>query len=167
MLGLCLQPCKSKGLNWPFFDFSGGLLWLQRGILAMAWSGRKSALISIIASSQVNANLCSLQYALNEQLTFVPLILREPPSKHQNWHGATAKHSILSKYWFTIFTNKTIRSTIILYAANIDIDVTIIGIAQQCWFHAWLIIYSRKQFAVRRFLLKGKKQKKVIHSFAL
>ena len=25
-LGYALQPCKSKGLNWPFFYFSGGLL---------------------------------------------------------------------------------------------------------------------------------------------
>ena len=21
----CMQPCKSKGLNWPFLHFSGGL----------------------------------------------------------------------------------------------------------------------------------------------
>ena len=39
--------------------------------------------------SQVNASLCSLQYALNEQLTstykvFAALILTEPPSKLRN-----------------------------------------------------------------------------------
>ena len=34
-----MQPCKSKGLNWPFRRFSGGLLWLQSGIPAMARSG--------------------------------------------------------------------------------------------------------------------------------
>ena len=34
-----------------------------------AYSRKYGSLISIIASSQVNASLCSLQYALNEQLT--------------------------------------------------------------------------------------------------
>ena len=40
-----MQPCKSKGLDWPFLLFSGGLLWMQRGINAMAWSGRNTELI--------------------------------------------------------------------------------------------------------------------------
>ena len=34
-----MQPCKSKGLNWPFLRFSGGLFWMQRGIPAIARSG--------------------------------------------------------------------------------------------------------------------------------
>ena len=36
-----MQPCKNKGLhvNWPFLHFSGGHLWMQCGILAMARSG--------------------------------------------------------------------------------------------------------------------------------
>ena len=25
-LGVCMLPCKSKGLNWPFLRFSAGLL---------------------------------------------------------------------------------------------------------------------------------------------
>ena len=34
-----MQPCKSTVLNWPFLRFSGGHLWMQRGIPAMARSG--------------------------------------------------------------------------------------------------------------------------------
>ena len=33
------EPRKSQGLNWPFLHFPGGLLWMQRGIPAMARSG--------------------------------------------------------------------------------------------------------------------------------
>ena len=38
-----MQPCKTKGLNWPSLHFSGGLLWMQRGISAMARSGGNTA----------------------------------------------------------------------------------------------------------------------------
>ena len=56
---------------------------------------------------------------------FTPLILSDPPSKLWGW--CCRKHSFLSNYWFTIFVNKTIRSTLTLY---IGISV-IIGVAQQ------------------------------------
>ena len=39
---LSLNSCKRKGPNWPFSRFSGGHLWLQRGISAMARSGRNT-----------------------------------------------------------------------------------------------------------------------------
>ena len=34
-----MQSCKSKGLNWPSFRFSGSLLWLQHRIPAIARFG--------------------------------------------------------------------------------------------------------------------------------
>ena len=61
---LSLQPCKSKGGSIGPFSIRGPSL-----IPAMVWSGGKTAVIFMIASSQVNASLCSLLYALNEQLT--------------------------------------------------------------------------------------------------
>ena len=56
----CVKPaalaCKSKGLNWPFFHFSGGLLLLQHGYCrypAMMQSGRNTAYpISFCSQSQ-------------------------------------------------------------------------------------------------------------------
>ena len=44
---LSLQTCKRKGPNRPFVYFSGGHLWLQRGIPAMARSGRNTELVLI------------------------------------------------------------------------------------------------------------------------
>ena len=60
---------------------------------------------------------------------FTPLILIEPLSKLPNWRAE--KHYFLSKYRFSIFTNKIIRSTLTLYVANLGINVIIIGVAQQ------------------------------------
>ena len=67
--------------------------------------------IFIIASSQVNASLCSFQWTTGKYKVFAPLILTEPLSNPWNWHAD--KHSFLSKYRFTIFTNKIIHSTIV------------------------------------------------------
>ena len=57
----------------------------------------------------------------------------------RDWHAE--KHSFLSKYWFTIFTNKIIHSTIVeetnydstltQYVSYRGIDVKILGVAQQ------------------------------------
>jgi len=89
--------------------------------------------MSIIASSQVNASLCGLQYALNEQLTSAkfssPWFSQNRPKNFGT--GAAEKHSFPSKYRFMIFTNKIICSTLTLYVANIGIDIIIIGMAQQ------------------------------------
>ena len=55
----------------------------------------------------------------------------------------------------------------LLRKSNIGIDVIIIGIAQQCWFHAWLIISSNQLVCRSSLFTKGKKQtKKGNHSFA-
>ena len=60
------------------------------------------------------------------------VILTEPPSFGTGITENSEKRSFLSKYWFTIFINKTICFTLTLYVANIGIDVTIIvGVAQQ------------------------------------
>ena len=45
-----MQPCKSKGLNWPFLRFSGGLLLMQRGIAAMVQSGGNTGTCIYVAS---------------------------------------------------------------------------------------------------------------------
>ena len=105
---------------------------MQSGILAMARSGGNATLISIITSSQVNASLCSLQYALNEQQTFAPLVLMEPPSKHRNWyHRKTFFSFKILIHDFRKQNNSFYHNSIYMYAANIDIDDIIIGIAQQ------------------------------------
>ena len=38
----CMQPCQSKWLNWPFFCFNRGLLWLQSRIPAIAQFGENT-----------------------------------------------------------------------------------------------------------------------------
>ena len=46
-----MQPCKSKGLKWPSLCFSGGLLRLQCGILAMTRSGRNTDNMLVLTDS--------------------------------------------------------------------------------------------------------------------
>ena len=69
------------------------------------------------------------EWTTGKYKVFAPLILTEQPSELLNWHAE--KHYFLSKYQFAIFTNKTIRSTLTLYVANLGIDVIIMGVAQQ------------------------------------
>jgi hypothetical protein len=47
----CLQSCKRKGPNWPFFRFSGSHLWLQHGIPTMAHSAVEILHIHVEAES--------------------------------------------------------------------------------------------------------------------
>ena len=54
-------PCTSSIFLELFSDCNAGF--------TMARSVENTAPISMIASSQINASLCSLQYALDEQLT--------------------------------------------------------------------------------------------------
>ena len=67
----------------------------------------------MIASNQVNAGLCSLQYALNEQLTSIKF-LTEPPSTRRNW-----------------YRRKTFCSFTIRKHGALGIDVIILGVPQQ------------------------------------
>ena len=55
-----MQTCKSKGLNWSFLRFSGGLLWMQRGIPAMARSGGNTASRFLLSNklSPFSYNIC-------------------------------------------------------------------------------------------------------------
>ena len=39
--------CSCRGLKWPFHRFSGGFLWMQRGIPAMAQSGGNTVLYNL------------------------------------------------------------------------------------------------------------------------
>ena len=52
---------------------------------------RPDALISIVASSQVNASLCSLQYALNEQLASARPLIVTSQNRQQNFGTGTPK----------------------------------------------------------------------------
>ena len=84
-------PCTSSIFLEAFSDCNARF--------AMAWSGENTAPISMIASSQINASLRSLQYALDEQLTSANFLC---PWFSQNCHqnfatGTTYKHSLLSK----------------------------------------------------------------------
>ena len=74
--------------------------------------------------SQVNASLCSLQYALNEQLASTKFSHSWFLQTRRQSLGTVAaeKHSFLSNYRFTIFLSKIIHSILLhLQVANIGI----------------------------------------------
>ena len=84
--------------------------------------------------SQVNNRLCSLQNALNEQLTSTKFLHPWFSQNHrQNFGtGAARKHSLLSDYQFTIiiFMNKIICSILILFPSCKDRHQYYIGMFQ-------------------------------------
>ena len=65
---------SSKGLNWPFHRFSGGLLWMQHGIPAMARSGGNTVLynlgsIIVLAISNRSCALGSSNFEITRGIT--------------------------------------------------------------------------------------------------
>ena len=125
-----LHNGKNFRFDWGTLPSSLGLLWTFSVFFSdfFSFPPTRYTLISIIASSQVNASLCSLQYAFNEELTSTKF--SRPwfsQNRRQNFgNGTSGELSFLSKHRFTIFTNKIILSTLTLNVANIGIDVIII-----------------------------------------